>query len=598
MLHLQLTTCRSSPIPFTRSWYRGISVVCFLCSIGVFSLASAHSSTGLKGQFLHVTDIHYDNYYHDGAAISTSCHRMQSETRAAWSARPRRFMEDEESAVGGYYGAPHSICDSPYTLVNATFDWFGKNLVGSIDFVVWTGDNARHDSDNTRPRTQEQIYKMNKAITQKFLETFPTDYIGERLPIVPAIGNNDIYPHNIIQPGPNSILKHYAEIWSDFIPESELHTFRRGGYYASEVVPNKISVLSLNTLYFYIHNTAVDGCKKRDEAGTEHMEWLETELGSLRKRKMVAYLAGHVPPDRKSYTPTCYARYTRLSLEFADVIVGHLYGHANIDHFFLLSDRKVKPTSWAEEDEVQEEERDTALNIVDEEDYDRFHALGLTSYLEDLWNQYEDIPKKLKLSSYAVVLVSASVVPTYQPTFRVFKYQLANPSAVDRASAAEALVRPTDLLMEAVDEGEDGETRQQETEEYFAALLNGDIEPEDPYESSRRHHGKHEPRDRHRKLRPHPPAVPSGVFGFPLEYTQYWANLTRANMEPTRPCEYEVEYRTREDYGLEDLGVASWLDLGKRIIRDNNLKMEYLQRMVVQTGTDKLLGGERTNKVI
>ncbi|KAF9962802.1 Endopolyphosphatase [Mortierella alpina] len=513
------------------------------------------------------------------------------------SAYPKRFLDNEEDMVGGYYGAPHSICDSPFTLVNATFDWFDKNLVGSVDFVVWTGDNARHDSDNSRPRTQEQIYKMNKAITQKFLTTFPPDSTGERLPIVPAIGNNDIYPHNIIQPGPNSILKHYAEIWSDFIPESELHTFRRGGYYASEVVPNKISVLSLNTLYFYIHNTAVDGCKKRDEAGTEHMEWLETELGSLRKRKMVAYLAGHVPPDRKSYTPTCYARYTRLSLEYADVIVGHLYGHANIDHFFLLSDRKVKPSLWAEEDEVYEEEEDAvALSAVDEEDYDRFHALGLTSYLEDLWTQYEDIPKKLKLSSYAVVLVSASVVPTYQPTFRVFTYQLAKSSDVGGGTAATNSHRPASLLLATVDmsedDVEDGRIRQQELEEYFTAVLNGDIKPEDSFERRKQHHGKHKPRHRHRhrKPRPHPPAVPSGAFGFPLAYTQYWANLTRANMEPTRPCEYEVEYRTREDYGLEDLGVASWLDLAKRIVGNNSLKMEYLQRMVVQTGTDKLLG--------
>ena len=35
------------------------------------------------------------------------------------------------------------------------------------------------------------------------------------------------------------------------IPEYELHTFERGGYYAVEVVPNKLAVISLNTLYWY-----------------------------------------------------------------------------------------------------------------------------------------------------------------------------------------------------------------------------------------------------------------------------------------------------------------------------------------------------------
>ena len=34
------------------------------------------------------------------------------------------------------------------------------------------------------------------------------------------------------------------------IPEYEQHTFERGGYFAVEVVPNKLAVISLNTLYW------------------------------------------------------------------------------------------------------------------------------------------------------------------------------------------------------------------------------------------------------------------------------------------------------------------------------------------------------------
>ena len=35
------------------------------------------------------------------------------------------------------------------------------------------------------------------------------------------------------------------------IPEYEVHTFERGGYFAVEVIPNKLAVISLNTLYWY-----------------------------------------------------------------------------------------------------------------------------------------------------------------------------------------------------------------------------------------------------------------------------------------------------------------------------------------------------------
>lgn len=69
------------------------------------------------------------------------------------------------------------------------------------------------------------------------------------------------------------------------IPEYELHTFERGGYFASEVIPNKLAVISLNTLYWYFHasppadlrfssNAAVDGCDYKSEPGSQQFEWL------------------------------------------------------------------------------------------------------------------------------------------------------------------------------------------------------------------------------------------------------------------------------------------------------------------------------------
>lgn len=39
-------------------------------------------------------------------------------------------------------------------------------------------------------------------MSQKMIDTF-----GKKLPIVPSLGNNDIWPHNIIQPGPNRITE-------------------------------------------------------------------------------------------------------------------------------------------------------------------------------------------------------------------------------------------------------------------------------------------------------------------------------------------------------------------------------------------------------
>ncbi|KAF9929625.1 Endopolyphosphatase [Linnemannia zychae] len=580
----------------------------------------------LVGQFLHITDIHPDEFYIDGGSISTSCHRNTTDEEDVRSQLMRPGRTD--GGYGGMYGSPYSICDSPFSLANATFDWIDRNLIGSLDFVVWTGDNARHDSDNERPRTQKEIEDLNKAIANKFLETFTPDEddpFEQRVPIVPTIGNNDVYPHNIMEAGPNRILQHFSEIWSAFIPESQYHTFQHGGYYTSEVVPDKITVVALNTLYFFNQNAAVDGCDKEDEPGTDQMDWLEVELETLRRRKMTAYMTGHVPPARKSYSPSCYIRYTDIALRYQDVIVGHLFGHANIDHFFILSQSTLTSDSVDEGDAVEEDEKEdesdrsdsqeweiressvqesrqsafharkddskisssnatTSLSrassrtrrrldqealmfgIADEDEHYAFDSLGLNSYLLELWEQYEDIPKKAKMSDFAIALVAPSVIPTYNPALRVYQYQL----------AIEKPARPNELLSNHQMDERVKEDNMEET----------DIEEYDGLGKK-----KKKPKKPKKPTRPsNPPPVPPITFGFPLNYTQYFINLTEVNAEalvdPTKTVNFQVEYRSREDYGLKDLSVSEWLGLAKRIVKSEELKQQYLALMVVLTGTE------------
>ncbi|KAF9902662.1 Endopolyphosphatase [Linnemannia zychae] len=585
----------------------------------------------LVGQFLHITDIHPDEFYMNGGSISTSCHRNTTDEdddmRMRMMMRPGRT----DGGYGGLYGSPYSICDSPFSLANATFDWIDRNLIGSLDFVVWTGDNARHDSDNERPRTQKEIEDLNKAIANKFLETFTPDKddpFEQRIPIVPSIGNNDVYPHNIMEAGPNRILQHFSDIWSAFIPESQYHTFQHGGYYTSEVVPGKITVVALNTLYFFNQNAAVDGCDEEDEPGTDQMDWLEVELESLRRRKMTAYLTGHVPPARKSYSPTCFIRYTDIALRFQDVIVGHLFGHANIDHFFILSQAAIKDNDSfdaadAEEDfdeqeqEAQEQDAERpsrrpiqenkqsisqswgsnastsnsnsmspptslstassrtrrrlaqealSFDTADEDEHYAFHTLGLNSYLLELWEQYEDIPKKAKMSDFAIALVAPSVVPTYNPSLRVYNYQL----AIEKPERPEESFQ----MMEEFSEQEE-----EQIEVVLAVTENGKKKK------------PKKPKKPRKPTRPaNPPAVPPVTFGFPLNYTQYFVNLTQANFEavanPTKRIEYQIEYKSREDYGLKDLSVSEWLGLARRIVKSEEMKRQYLAWMVVLTGTE------------
>lgn len=46
-----------------------------------------------------------------------------------------------------------------------------------------------------------------------------------------------------------------CRIWKKFIPDEERHVFERGAYFAVDVIPDRLAVLSLNTLFWYDSNT-------------------------------------------------------------------------------------------------------------------------------------------------------------------------------------------------------------------------------------------------------------------------------------------------------------------------------------------------------
>jgi endopolyphosphatase len=225
-------------------------------------------------------------------------------------------------------------------------DWISENLIDDIDFVIWTGDSARHDSDESIPRHDKEILDMNRVIADKFTATF-SDADGFKIPVVPTFGNNDIYPHNILMPGPNMILKSYSEIWQNFIPEAQRHSFEFGGWFYVEVIPNELVVFSLNTMYFFDRNAGIDDCTKPSEPGFKHFEWLRIQLEWLRSRGMKAILMGHVPPARTEgkqlWDETCWQKYTLWLQQFRDVVGGALYGHMNIDHFMLQDTKEIDP---------------------------------------------------------------------------------------------------------------------------------------------------------------------------------------------------------------------------------------------------------------
>ncbi|KAB5580995.1 Metallo-dependent phosphatase-like protein [Coniochaeta sp. 2T2.1] len=592
----------------------------------------------LKGRFLHITDLHPDEFYkiHSSTSEEDTCHRGHG--------------------AAGTYGAETSDCDSPLSLVNATFDWIAANLRDEIDFVVWTGDSARHDSDEEIPRSPAQVLGANRLVADMFADAFsdPSGVVMS-IPVVPTLGNNDILPHNILLPGPNKWLKYYTDIWRKFIPEEQRHSFEFGGWFYVEVIPNKLAVFSLNTLYFFDRNAGVDDCVTPSEPGYKQMEWLRIQLQFLRNRGMKAILMGHVPPARteskKLWDETCWQKYTLWLEQFRDVVTGGIYGHMNIDHFMLqdTKDVDIGVVSGESQEFGVREAMEDELSVESTADYLQELRIGWSNLVKPMrGDAREEGHKKGKKGKgrkkhddpwaerYQLTMVGPSIVPNYFPTLRVVEYNI---SGLEDAAVWTVGFKSVTAPVE--EEELDVDLDQDEEQEAGMTL---DLRSDSEIDASKKKGGnkKKHPKKKHPKkptkpkdpnlIIPEPPSkstLPGPAYSLqPLTltgYTQYFANLTHINNdvtpdeEPDHPSHsswgdwtdwllkwrkgkhgdkepkkdrpkprefgYEVEYSTFDDgvYKLEDLTVRSFVKLASRMAK------RVKGKEFVTTGNDTML---------
>ncbi|KAG0649971.1 Endopolyphosphatase [Hyphodiscus hymeniophilus] len=593
------------------------------------------SGRQLHGRFLHITDLHPDSFYkfHSSTEEEDACHRGKG--------------------TSGVYGAETTDCDTPYALVNATFKWIQENIKDNIDFVVWTGDSARHDSDEEIPRTQDEVLSTNRWVASKFLEVFgkngdPTKPLT--IPIVSTFGNNDILPHNILLSGPNKWLKAYTDIWGRFIPEEQRHGFERGGWYYVEVIPNKLAVFSLNTLYFFSHNAAVDGCALRSEPGYEHLEWLRIQLQFMRRRGMKAILTGHVPPARTGskqlWDETCWQKYTLWLRQYRDVVVGGLYGHMNIDHFMLQDTKEVNLLAiegTPAANHIARAKMDEELTIESANDYleelrenwsDLPNPPAATEEVEDSKKKGKKTKKEKNLKKiggpwgerFHVTHVGPSVVPNFMPTLRVIEYNISGlqETPVWAQGSTESQDDSMDWLEEA-NLRSDGYADGNELGEHFE---DDDVSVGEKKKRKKKKKKKHQKPKNPDLIVPDPPTKgsPPGPAYSPqtltlLGYTQYFANLTHINNDFVRsededvdidkwhegthhgkhpkdkapkpkPFQYQVEYDTFTDpiYKLTDLTVRSYIKLAHRIGQYEPEKTDQIEESLreIEDGEDEV----------
>ncbi|CAO3687866.1 unnamed protein product [Umbelopsis vinacea] len=483
-----------------------------------------------------------DAWYRIGGLVGSACHD-----------KPRK-RKDKGKALAGPLGVPTSDCDAPFGLLEATLDWIGREWKDKIDFVIWTGDNARHDSDSNHPRSRKEIYKLNQHVADLMDKTFGFNASGDPdqiyVPIVPSFGNNDCYPHNIFYGGgpTNPTIRRFLDIWRPFIPYDQLHTFQMGGYFAVDVIPGKIRVLALNTLYFYNSNAAVDGCDVEGDPGKDHMDWLDTQLELARQLKLKVHITGHVPPRPNAYYGSCLTAYTRIAQKYSDIILGHWYGHVNMDHFVLLDD----------EDDA---------HLSDMNTLDQVHALkDIPRYLKELHGRYKRASTS-NATNQIVINITPPVLPVYLPTFRIIHYDVGDiesPTFGDLHGYSQYYSNITYWNDHQPKKPKSTVSLDEEDADLEDNLVNDD--EQDSYNSP----DDETVIDTIKKRRPPPRRITKKPKQGPMPY-----------------IEFQLEYTTEKDLGMKDLSVESWVDLARRLTRKGKegkkFWRSYIDKIFVQT---------------
>lgn len=526
-----------------------------------------NSKQTIHGRFLHITDFHIDHHYQKGSDIDKVCHGGEGKASK--------------------YGDAILGCDSPPILVEETFKWITDNLIDKIDFIVYTGDSARHDNDRNYPRTRQHIFNMNKEISDKFV-TLTSESDGQ--PLIYPVSNNDIMPHNLMDTGPSLQTRELFEAWRPFIPQVQMHTYLMGAYYFQEVIPNQLAVLSLNTMYWFDSNPMVDDCDNKGDPGYKLFEWLGYVLKEMRARNMKVWLCGHVPPNEKNYDTTCLRKYIAWTHEYRDVIVGGLYGHMNLDHFIPLdSVQAYKSIQKDFKDEFKqksvfsvEDEDDLALEdsnlykALDENFSDKFFRVtggvpnNKVTYLETLREElYARLKGKKKsgehFERYSIAHVTASIIPTFNPGMRVWEYNITD--LEDKLQQVKfepwdkffaGVERMIEVQSNYVDEKDNDEMNWQEMDDITI-------------ERKKKHKKKNRKKKKdHTFPKPMPENLPLGPAYIeqtftPERYVQYYADLESIN-KGKKEFGYEIEYSTDDSlYGLKALTVEEWIKFGRKL---------------------------------
>ncbi|TPP64995.1 Sphingomyelin phosphodiesterase [Fasciola gigantica] len=307
-------------------------LVAFLSS-GSFALRTRDSNPNI-GVFWHFSDIHLDTTY------------VVENPNDLWG----NYLRDT-SLIVAETGIENAIELAPST--------------EQPDFVIWSGDSAPHN----KTLIQDDVLAGISKLSTWFTTTFS---IRNNTPVLPIIGEYDLFPVSTISPHPAdhrrenwcTRLAEEPKYWSTWIRNAAQSVNHVLGLpkpkfnetcYLSLLLPKsdllqapQILLLGLNSIVWYTQNPRLD---TTIDDPLDQFSWLTGSLQWARENLAKVIVVTHLTPGTAELHPQngqyIHPRYNQRLVSilrtFADVIITTLAGHEHVDGFRVLLSEKSKP---------------------------------------------------------------------------------------------------------------------------------------------------------------------------------------------------------------------------------------------------------------
>lgn len=272
---------------------------------------------------LHLSDTHYDPYYHEGS---------NAECNEPLCCRLTNGPAPNKKAAAGRWG-DYRKCDTPKRTVDNMLEHIAHTHP-DIDYILWTGDLPPHDVWN---QTREENLMVIKESTAQMINHFPG------IPIFPALGNHESAPVNsfpsVSVPQEFAINWLYDEMdkeWRKWLPDNVSRTVRRGAFYSVLVRPG-FRIISLNMNYcnnknWWLALNSTDPVKE--------LQWFIYELQSAEFNKEKVHVIGHIPPGHSDCLKVWSKNYYSIINRYENTITAQFFGHTHYDEFEVFYDKE------------------------------------------------------------------------------------------------------------------------------------------------------------------------------------------------------------------------------------------------------------------